>query len=165
MATIIRKAIRILLINERQELLLMCVENFDIKTLEGSKNKRLWCTVGGGIEKNESIQEAALREIYEETGLLQSDIKLGPVVWKSSVNLILKGIKTQLEESFIVAHTTQQKVALCCPTEDEKQVVTQFHWFTLEEIIKSTDPIFPEKLAQYLPDILSKKYPSPSIKI
>jgi 8-oxo-dGTP pyrophosphatase MutT (NUDIX family) len=160
-----RKAVRILLINDKKELLLMCVENFDIKTLDGSKHKRLWCTVGGGIEKDESIQEAAVRELYEETGLSDTDINLGPIVWFSNVELILKGIPTQLEESFVVAHTKQTHVALHAPTQDEKETVTKFHWFTLEEIIKSNDPIFPLRLSEFLPDILSKKYPPTPFEI
>lgn len=98
----------------------MCVENFDIGTKEGKKNKRFWCTIGGGIHEGESIEDAALREIQEETGLTSSYIVLGPVVWHSAVDLMLKGVFTRLDESFIVAHTKRVDVALYAPTEDEK---------------------------------------------
>jgi 8-oxo-dGTP pyrophosphatase MutT (NUDIX family) len=39
-----------------------------------------WFPVGGGIEANESPEEAAIRETFEETGLVISDP--GDVVYK-----------------------------------------------------------------------------------
>ncbi|MGD9604671.1 MAG: NUDIX hydrolase [Bacilli bacterium] len=38
--------------------------------------KGLYNLVGGKIEKNESSEEAAYRELFEETGITKSDIKL-----------------------------------------------------------------------------------------
>ena len=40
----IRKAVRVLLLSDKNELLLMCVAGFDISTPEGKRNKRFWCT-------------------------------------------------------------------------------------------------------------------------
>src|SRR3989339_1062456 len=159
MSTPIRKAVRVLLINEKNELLLMCYENFDISTKEETKNKRFWCTIGGGIEEKESLKEAAFREIYEETGIASEDINLGPIVWHSMIELKLKGILTTFDESFIVAKTRQTHVALYNPTDDEKERVSALKWFTLNKIKESKDPIFPLTLPKLLPDILSKKYP------
>jgi 8-oxo-dGTP pyrophosphatase MutT (NUDIX family) len=34
-----------------------------------------WCTPGGGIEADESVEAAALREVHEETGF--DDVVLG----------------------------------------------------------------------------------------
>jgi len=161
----VRKAVRVLLLNNNKELLLMCVEGFDIATADGKRNNRFWCTLGGGIEPGETIQHAALREIYEESGLSEDDIKLGPVVWYGEVSLMLKGTLTTLAESFIVAKTKNSNVALHKPTQDECEVVKQLKWFSLDEIKKSTDVIFPILLPQYLPDILAEKYPKTPITI
>ena len=165
MAIPIRKAVRVLLINDKNELLLMCYENFDISAKEGTKNKRFWCTIGGGIEGKESLEEAAFREIYEETGITKEDINLGPIVWHSMLELKLKGILTTFDESFMVVKTRKTYVALCNPTDDEKERVTKLKWFTLDEIIESKDPIFPLALPQLLPDVLSQKYPEAPFEI
>lgn len=161
----IRKAVRVLLLNGNNELLLMCVEGFDIATVDGKRNNRYWCTLGGGIEPNETIQQAALREIFEESGLAQNDIELGPVAWYGDVTLLLKGVLTTLAESFIVAKTTNLNVALHMPTEDEREAIKQLKWFSLEDIKNSSDVIFPVLLPQYLPDILKGSYPTPPIEI
>ena len=59
----VREAARVLLLDEQGRLLLWRVEdpNIDIASL--------WITVGGGLEPGESFEEAALRELAEETGL------------------------------------------------------------------------------------------------
>jgi len=143
----------------------MCVEDFDIGTPEGRRNKRFWCTVGGGIESSESIQDTALREIYEETGITKEDIELGPVVWTGQVDLVLKGILTRLEEVYIVAKTMKVDVVLCDPTHDERLLVKKLSWFSLEGIQQCTDTIFPMPLVRYLPDILAEKYPEKPFEI
>jgi 8-oxo-dGTP pyrophosphatase MutT (NUDIX family) len=161
----VRKAVRVLLLNSNNELLLMCVEGFDIATVDGQRNNRFWCTLGGGIEPGETTQHAALREIFEESGLTENDIELGPIVWYGDVTLILKGTPTILAESFIVAKTNNLNVALHKPTQDELEVVKQLKWFSLEDIKNSTEIIFPVLLPHYLPDILAGNYPEAPIKI
>lgn len=160
----IRPAVRVLLINNNK-LLLMCVEDFDIHAPGAKKNKRFWCTIGGGIEGSESVQDAALREIYEETGIAPEAVELGPVVWKSEIDLMLKGILTRLAEQFIVAKTQQKDVALHKLTSDEQEVVKKLEWFSLEQIKNSQEIIFPVLLATHLPTILTGNYPKQPVDI
>ena len=160
----IRHAVRVLLLNNNK-LLLMCFEDFDISTPDGTKNKRFWCTIGGGIEGSESIEEAAYREIYEETGIMPKDVELGPIVWKNTIDLVLKGTLTRLKEQFVVAKTSQQNVFLQNPTLDESKCVKKLNWFSLKDIQASTEIIFPKNIAQHLPSIFSNKYPSNPIEL
>ncbi|MFI4951178.1 MAG: NUDIX domain-containing protein, partial [Caulobacterales bacterium] len=39
-----------------------------------------WFTVGGGVEPGESVLQAAVREVREETGFTEVDF--GPVIWR-----------------------------------------------------------------------------------
>ena len=42
--------------------------------LSRQKNKQTWETQGGHIEENETPKEAALRELYEESGIRNADL-------------------------------------------------------------------------------------------
>lgn len=165
MSLVLRKSIRILLLNAKNELLLMCVEDFDISTPGGTRNKRFWCTIGGGIESGESLQQAALRELHEETGIETKDVELGPIVWYGEVDLMVKGTLTRLAETFIVAKTKLNQVFLHQPTADEKEVVKKLEWFSLEAIKNNPDVIFPIVLPDYLLAILAGDYPEQPIEI
>ena len=82
---------------------------------------RYWFPIGGKIEENESMQEAAIRELFEETGLTHEDIELGPIVWFGAFDLVLSGTLTRLKQTFIVAQTKKNTVSLDHLTEELKK--------------------------------------------
>ncbi len=156
----IRNSIRILLINDHQELLLMGANDPKITSKHGSYQGRFWFPIGGEIEKGESLMEAAVRELKEETGLDQEAVKFGPVVWFGEFEMILSGKLTRLKQQFLVAHTNQKSTTLENLTAEEKQNIEKLQWFSLEAICQSKEVIFPVVLKDHLPDILEGKYPN-----
>lgn len=71
---ILRPAGRVLLIDEQDRILLLCVETV------GAREPVLWLTPGGGCLAEETPEEAACRELWEETGIRAG--ALGPCVWR-----------------------------------------------------------------------------------
>jgi len=161
----VRNSIKVLLLNDDNELLLICIDDPQTTTVKGEYHGRFWDLIGGEIESYESIQEAALREIYEETGITKKEIELGPIVWVGELDLVLAGTLTHLKQRFIVARTKQKNVSLANLTQAEQAVVKKVAWFSLEEIKNSTEVIYPVLLPQYLPDIISGKYPEQPLEI
>lgn len=158
-------SIRVILINDKNELLLMRAEDKTTTRPDGKYNGHFWFIIGGEQEPGESIEDTAKREIFEETGLNQNDYNLGPVVWQGEFDLILAGKPRRMKQQFIVANTSKNKVDLSNLTIAEKEVITNIKWFSLEDIKNCKEVIYPVLLPQYLPDILNNNYPDEPIII
>ena len=161
----IRSSIKVILLNDKDELLLMCADDPNTTAADGTYLGKFWFTVGGQIELNETIEETAYREIYEETSIKKDEIDLGPIVWFGEFDLILNGVLTRLKQRFIVAKTKQINAYLKNPTPWEKKVVKELSWFSIDDIKNSKEIIYPALLSTYLPDIISGNYPKEPIEI
>ena len=108
----IRNSVKLILLNRNNELLLMRTDDEEIKNKDGSFNGCFWQMVGGGIEEGETLQEAAYRELYEETGLKKEDVVLEDIAWYGEVDLFMYGVKTRIKQSFVPARTKKLSVSL-----------------------------------------------------
>ena len=161
----IRNSVKVLLLNDNKELLLMCIDDPKTTTVDGKYHGRFWITIGGEIENNETIEQALLREIYEETGIKKEKIEVGPVVWFGELDLILSGIPTRIKQIFIVGKTKQNKISLENLTEEEKPIVKNLKWFSLDEIMNCSEIIYPVVLKDHIQDIIQEKHPKESFEI
>jgi ADP-ribose pyrophosphatase YjhB (NUDIX family) len=148
-----RPTVRALLIRPDKRLLLIRYE--DPRVLQ--KFRHFWATVGGAMEPNETVEQSALREIEEETGL--TDVKLGPVVWYGEPVIPINDEPIQFREYYIVAHVGDAPLSEEKWTDLERATIREMRWWTPEEILASTDKIFPFVLAEWLPEILAGNYP------
>lgn len=111
-----------------------------------------WFTVGGGAEPGETILEAAAREVMEETGL--TDAELGPVVWYGETiltDLSLEPLLFQLH--YILARTGGGALSRAGWHDYEHELTDEMRWWTLDEIRASSEPFYPECLAELLVDV------------
>jgi ADP-ribose pyrophosphatase YjhB (NUDIX family) len=165
MAYLERSSVRVVLLNDADEILLMCMDDPTITSIDEEYTGRFWTLIGGELESNETVQDAAEREVFEETGLAKEDIEFGPQVWFGELDLIYKGKPTHIRHEFIAARTRRRDISLANLTKDEKKVVRQVSWFSLDRIINSSEVIHPVLLPEFLPDIIAGKYPKRPIKI
>lgn len=160
-----RTSVRVILVNQNNELLLLKADDPNTTTASGHYNGPFWFLVGGQIERNETIEEAALREIFEEAGIEKHHIELGPIVWKGEFDLMMNGVLTRQKQSFIVAKTNVTEISLNYLTKQEKEVIKDFRWFSYKQIDESDELIYPLCLKKHLPAILAGHYPCKPIII
>ena len=161
----VRDSIKIILLNEADDLLLMQIDDPRTKEIGGDYKGPFWNMVGGEIEAGESVLEAAARELFEETGISEKDVQFGPVVWFDEYDLILYGTPTHIKQQFIAARTKQKTLSLANLTDAEAGMVKQLAYFSLQDIINSDERIYPISLPRYLPGIIAGKYPEEPIEI
>ena len=159
----IRKTARLLLLNPSNEILLMNIKSLDVIDPSAPIQEPFWVTIGGKIEEGEDLAQAAAREAFEETG--HSNVIIGPPVWYGTVVLNWKGKETELQETFLVAHTDEHEVHRDGLTAEEQEVVQKYKWWSLAELKTTTDVVIPQDMGGLLDEIVSGKYPDCPINI
>lgn len=146
-----RPTVRVLLLDRDDRILLMKGR------LPGMPGEGAWFTVGGRVEDGESYLEAAVREIAEETGIL--DVDLGPVVWlREGVLQLAEPLR--FVEQYVVARCDAGEPSRAGWQPDERELIDDIRWWTLQELMTTRDAVFPPGLASMLPEILAGRFPA-----
>jgi len=115
-----------------------------------------WFTVGGGVEPGETLAEAALREIREETGF--SCASVGPVLWEGEqIHHDRKGRPVRVREHFMVARCARGEPAREGWQALEREFVDDIRWWTPAELAACAEPVFPPDLAGRLAEVLARE--------
>jgi 8-oxo-dGTP pyrophosphatase MutT (NUDIX family) len=160
-----RNAVKVVLLNDANELLLMCMDDPTIRSMGDEYGGPFWTLIGGAIEPHESVRDAAEREILEETGLTTIDVEIGPLIWFGEMDLVLYDEPTHIRQEFLVGRTRNRNTSLAHLVGHEKNVVRKIQWFSLDQIIDSGEVIYPVCLPEYLPDVLAGRYPAEPFEI
>ncbi|MBF2715455.1 NUDIX domain-containing protein [Agrobacterium vitis] len=145
--------VRVILLSPLERLLLIRYRNTDRSGVDNP----CWTTTGGGIEPGETIIEAALREITEETGLV--DVRFGPVVWYGEDSRRSGDWGITFKEHFIVAHSTSESLSNVQWTRHEHNQILEMRWWSIQEIENSSDVIYPIDLHRFMKPIFDGDYP------
>jgi 8-oxo-dGTP pyrophosphatase MutT (NUDIX family) len=153
-----RLTVRVLLFDPDGRLLLMKGR------FPGMPAQGAWFTVGGGAEAGETILQAAVREVREETGF--TDVEYGPVIWRSDGPLTLpSGERVMMREHFIVARCAGGEPSREGWDELERRLVIDLRWWTLDDLAACEEVVYPTGLAKLLPEVLAGRHPREPLTI
>ncbi|MBD8659636.1 NUDIX domain-containing protein [Frigoribacterium sp. CFBP 8754] len=112
-----------------------------------------WITPGGGVDPGESHEEAAVRELHEETGQVVAEV--GPVVRVDDFEVPWDAADhTHGHAEFFVVRLPHFEVVDDDWTDDERVDILESRWFSLDELESTTDPVEPVDLAATVAEAL-----------
>ena len=145
-----RSAARVILVDEQDRVLLVRGHDADEPT------RHWWFTVGGGIDPGETPREAAVREVFEESGLrLSVEDLVGPVVTRSAIFDFARESCLQHEEFFFARLAHDGRLVRDGWTEIETGFIDEMAWLTTTELRATTDEVFPRDLPDIVDDLLA----------
>jgi 8-oxo-dGTP pyrophosphatase MutT (NUDIX family) len=152
---IVRPTARVLLLDGQDRALLFTAKTPDIDT-----GLPFWFPPGGGLEPGETHEQAAIRELLEETGL---SVPLGQRLWTRRWQGSIGDTWYDIEEEFFLARCMEPEITVDLWTELELQEIKEYRWWTPAEIYAAdhrTGVFVPRELPRLLPDILAGTLPA-----
>lgn len=136
-----RPSSRLLILSSENKVLLFHFHHED----DALNGRSYWATPGGGLEEKETFEQAALRELHEETGLIRATA--GPQIASQTFTMMLPSGETVLaDERFFIIGVESQETDRSGWSGNEQKVIRGQYWWSIEELRETKETIFPREL-------------------
>ncbi|MBB5019447.1 8-oxo-dGTP pyrophosphatase MutT (NUDIX family) [Chitinivorax tropicus] len=147
-----RLAVRLIVLSPDNRILLIRYHDDPPLHVNHPELTDYWCTPGGGLEPGETHEQAAARELMEETGLHG---KIGPVIAKQKRFIRYPDSAYIQEEQYHVVRVPHTHVEPTALEPNELLEIQEFRWFSIDELAVLALPVIPFEFPQWLKENLS----------
>lgn len=138
-AVAVRETARVILVDHERNVLLFEMQGPDAYDL-------IWITPGGQLKDGEEPEEAASRELHEETGLLIAPSEFGRPVAVSEGSFRWRGRDVAAKAVYFICEHARFDPDVSRHTERERDDYRRSRWWSLDELTSTTADVFPARL-------------------
>lgn len=143
-----RTSSRVVLLDEDGAVLLLCGSD-----PAGADAPRWWFTIGGATQVGETLAQAAVRELEEETGLVvTADEVVGPV-WRRDAVIDFNGAVVRSEEMYFVHRTRRFEPSDAGRSGLERTYIHDHRWCDatmIDKLVADGENVYPRQLGELL---------------
>jgi 8-oxo-dGTP pyrophosphatase MutT (NUDIX family) len=108
-----------------------------------------WFTIGGAAEDGESLPDAAVRELYEETRISVDPAQLGEPIAEHTIEFSWGGHQILQDQVFYAVLVTSPEVSLEGLDQWEQATTDKYGWLAASELEDGERPAHPD-----IPDLI-----------
>jgi 8-oxo-dGTP pyrophosphatase MutT (NUDIX family) len=151
---------------ERRAARALLISNGSVLLIKGCDPARpeagtWWLTPGGGIEDGESMEDAVVREILEETGLVITAERVGSIVATRVGEFEFDKLDYRQSETLFAIEVERFTPHARGWDAIEQRALLDHRWWTVDELTATTERLYPRELADVVAAVLAGPVESP----
>jgi 8-oxo-dGTP pyrophosphatase MutT (NUDIX family) len=160
----IRRTSRLILLDEDDRVFLFKVDDSMVfRPNDRFPSSVAWITPGGAVEEGESHEDAARRELWEETGI--TGIDPGPLVAICEPVFSWAAEMIQAHDSYFLTRLFNVVVTLDNMTDGERDVYRDHRWWAIDDLKTTDERIIPFGLGNLVAQIIAGDVPIEPVQL